>query len=187
MGRAIRVGLCALSLATTLALWLDGFAVVGERVEAPSLLSPLLLLAATAAALWVVTRFSGWDRIALAYVAAGLSLVAFDLGLRLVLPARFYYREHERFVRPLPGYRGLTHYLPNASFDGPISGDLAAMLGAPELAVRRRSLFHTDELGFRNEPGRSARPVDLLIVGDSFAVGSGTSQPATWVEQLGAE
>ncbi len=184
MSRAIRVGLCALSVATTLALWLDGIAVVVGREENPSFL--LLLLGANGALLLAVSRLPGWDRIVLAYVASGLSVVAVDLGCRFLLPSRFYYREHERFVRPLPGHRGLAHYRPNASFEGSTSGDLAAMLGAPDLAVPRTTVFRTDGLGFRNDPDRAAHPVDLLIVGDSFGVGTGTTQPATWVEQLGA-
>jgi hypothetical protein len=185
MPTAVRVGLCALSLVTTLGLWLDGIAVADDRMGDPSFL--LLLLVANGVLLLAAPRLPGWDRVVLAYVASGLSVVAVDLGCRLLLPSRFYYREHERFVRPLPGYPGLTHYLPNVSFEGPVSGDLAAMLGSAELAVPRVTVFRTDDLGFRNGPDRTAHPVDLLIVGDSFTVGVGTTQPATWVEQLRAD
>jgi SGNH hydrolase-like domain, acetyltransferase AlgX len=52
-------------------------------------------------------------------------------------------------------------------------GDLAAMAGDPSLQERRKIVFRTDEFGFRNRPG--ARPTDVLIVGDSFPAGAGTT------------
>src|SRR5918992_676555 len=56
---------------------------------------------------------------------------------------------------------------------------LAAVSGRADWREWRRIRFVTDEYGFRNEspsPGSEARPLDLIVLVDSFGVAAGTSQ-----------
>jgi hypothetical protein len=53
-------------------------------------------------------------------------------------------------------------------------GDLATIAGDPTLREPRRIRFVTDQAGFRNE--RIPPQIDLLVLGDSFGAGWGTTQ-----------
>ncbi len=53
-------------------------------------------------------------------------------------------------------------------------GDLATIAGDPALREPRRIRFVTDQAGFRNE--RIPPQIDLLVLGDSFGAGWGTTQ-----------
>jgi len=46
--------------------------------------------------------------------------------------------------------------------------------------VREFVDFATDELGFRNDPGEPKKEHDLIVLGDSFGVGSDTTQEKIW-------
>lgn len=65
---------------------------------------------------------------------------------------------------------------------GEAYGDLAALTGDPALREPRWIDFRTDEAGFRNERGQ--RPIDLLVLGDSFAAGVGTGQDKIFARGL---
>ena len=43
--------------------------------------------------------------------------------------------------------------------------------------------FVTDSAGFRNEKYPSGK-IDIIVVGDSFSLGTGTTQDSTWVSLL---
>jgi hypothetical protein len=48
----------------------------------------------------------------------------------------------------------------------------------------RNVRFTTDEHGFRNNTESTQQPVNALILGDSFGVGTGTTQEETWASLL---
>jgi hypothetical protein len=66
-------------------------------------------------------------------------------------------------------------FVPYYKWDDLSSGDLGNMAGVPQLRQKRHQVFTTDEYGFRNPVGISDRTCDVVIVGDSFAVGSKSS------------
>jgi hypothetical protein len=78
------------------------------------------------------------------------------------------------YTRKLPQLPIVGRWDSNVDFTGNGFGDLAAMAGDPGLRVSRRIVFQTDIAGFRNR--NAARPVEILILGDSFGAGMGTTQ-----------
>lgn len=112
-------------------------------------------------------------------------LVVSEVLLR-VLPADIrpqYYRPHELLVRSGEG-GVLANYQPNKrieSFRIP-HGDLAALSFVSTIVDPRVVDFQTDSLGFRNT--RDYAGQRFVIFGDSFAVGSSTSQEGTLGEVL---
>jgi hypothetical protein len=81
--------------------------------------------------------------------------------------------------QPLP----LLHrYASGVDYDGVTYGDLAAVSGRKDWREERRIRFVTDEYGFRNESrnmGVESRPLDVIVLGDSFGVAAATSQEQT--------
>lgn len=61
-------------------------------------------------------------------------------------------------------------------------GDVAALAGDPALGERRRIVFQTDAAGFRN--GDVKAPIDLVVLGDSFGAGWGTTQDRIFARLL---
>ena len=68
-------------------------------------------------------------------------------------------------------------------------GDLARLAERPDLGVPRTVAIHLDADGFRNTAEATAQgpPYDVLVLGDSFGFGDGTTQEATWPERLRRE
>jgi acetyltransferase AlgX (SGNH hydrolase-like protein) len=58
-------------------------------------------------------------------------------------------------------------------------GDAAAMGNLPHLRQYRREAFTTDPRGFRNVANTNDTAIQAILVGDSFAVGSGVADDAT--------
>ena len=112
------------------------------------------------------------------------TLCAADTILRLVAGPLVYYRAHSELVRQDSDRPGLTRYVPNARSDRSTFGDLAAMSGDPAHRVNRREVFETDNRGFRNSPSARQQPFDLIILGDSFGMGLGSTQEETWTSVL---
>jgi hypothetical protein len=116
-----------------------------------------------------------------------LSLLVVLAGLEITLRVAgesvpLYYREHERFARPEEVYQ--------AHVDEEIAqphGDLATLDPLfPRSAWEPRSVrFRTDGLGYRN--AADYQPGADVLVGDSFVVANGTSEPDTLAEVLRAE
>jgi hypothetical protein len=64
-------------------------------------------------------------------------------------------------------------------------GDLAAMGNLPRYREYRSETFTTDALGLRNPPGLlKYGPASAILVGDSFAAGSGSNDNQTLASQL---
>lgn len=143
-------------------------------------------------ALCVATVFERRDsplseRLLLGYSATLLTILIAELGLRVVLDERLFYRSHEKFFEMSPDFRGRYRYVPLVSSSRTIYGDLAAFSGAPTDRVYRQEDFSTDSRGFRNAVEESGEETNVVILGDSFAAGSDTTQGDTWAQILGAE
>ena len=85
---------------------------------------------------------------------------------------------------PRPEHSLLARYPRLAETAGIEIGDFAQLPVPTATAETRFVRFATDEFGFRNEPGAGRRPIDVLVLGDSNAVGPGTSQDLIWPAQL---
>jgi len=121
------------------------------------------------------------------HIALVLISVCFGVTLSdLVARPIFFYlidvRPSERYLhtwQPLP----LLHrYVSGVNYEGVTYGDLAAVAGRKDWREERQIKFVTDEYGFRNEPqgvGVEARPLDVIVLGDSFGVAASTSQGET--------
>ena len=113
---------------------------------------------------------------ALALVASTAAALALYAGVLRAsgLDQAIYYRFHERFATwdPRHGHRA---YLPGVSWQAlEPHGDLQ-VLTREEIAEPRRVLFHSDSEGFRNDADYAGEP--WVLIGDSFVVGVGCSQP----------
>jgi hypothetical protein len=114
------------------------------------------------------TRRHEWSSL---LVLAGLWLViavAEVGGQVLVPPARFCFRAWE-CVTSWSDDR--VPFRPLASWTGTAHGDLANLMGVPQLMGSRPQHFSTDEYGFRNPRGQLARRPRVVVAGDSFAAG----------------
>ncbi|MFQ5899670.1 MAG: SGNH/GDSL hydrolase family protein [Candidatus Methylomirabilia bacterium] len=127
-------------------------------------------------------RYSrGTARLGLLIVSCSFALTAVDLISRPLLTDALYYRPHEMFfINPWPDMPSLARYAKNVSYEGQASGDLAAISGMTEYRQTRNVIFRTDGFGFRNDPKARDRIIDVVILGDSFGAGNGTSQDKTW-------
>lgn len=75
----------------------------------------------------------------------------------------------------------------NASYANSLSyGDLASMGNMPEYRQYRQEIFSTDGFGFRRNSHLLAYPskYEVILVGDSMAVGTGVNDEATLAAQL---
>jgi len=170
-----------------------------RRHRSPAFLALLVCFVATWAALAVlsVPVAFGWVPAALVVWILGraeagsiwLVVVSLFIGVGLLeliarqLPAEIaVYRPEERLSLPRE-----KHYVPNANEPGFAvpHGDLVAMSGggAAKTAEPRNIRFKTDALGYRND--RNYGGEKLVLVGDSFVVGVGTSQDDMLSVQLG--
>jgi len=106
--------------------------------------------------------------------AVSLTLVAADIVLRPFLERRLNYTALNVYSHSHPPLPIVARWDENLDLVDELYGDLAAMHGDPSLREMRRIVFQTDEAGFRNTS--VPEYVDLLIIGDSFSAGWGTSQ-----------
>lgn len=105
--------------------------------------------------------------------AISLLVTTLDLILRPTFEDRLHYSPMNISPHVLPELPIVARWDPHQTYDSEGYGDLAAMAGDLSLQERRKIVFRTDEFGFRNRPG--ARPTDVLILGDSFPAGAGTT------------
>lgn len=177
-----RISLCAAAL-----LALGGLFVIGII----SLLVAFVILVLIAPVAWRYVR-SGKpvliENIMLLIVSVGSCGVFADLVSRNFYQERLYYRPHEMLIERWPYLPLVSRYKPNAQVIRQTFGDLAAMTTDPSLRQPRNIVFVTDPYGFRNKPSRSGKAAyDVLLIGDSFAVGTGTTQDHTWASLLESE
>jgi hypothetical protein len=78
----------------------------------------------------------------------------------------------------------LFRYNAGGASDRTIAGDLGSVTADARDDDPRRVVTTIDELGFRNAPATASAPIDLVLLGDSFAFGFGTTQDQTLAPRL---
>ena len=122
---------------------------------------------------------------ALRFLIPSLLLVSLlvDVTLRFVPPGMGYFRAWEAasLFATADG-----SFAPNFHYDNTHSyGDLANFGNLPRFRQYHREVFTTDEFGFRNSANASSGEMPAaIVVGDSYAVGSGVSDGDTLSAQL---
>lgn len=122
------------------------------------------------------------QEVAVVLVAIGFAVTLSELLARPILFNAFDFRPADRFIYRWPPLPQLQRYVARVDFEGLTFGDLAAASGHREWREERRIRFVTDAYGFRNDPsstGNGARPLDVIVLGDSFGVAASTSQENT--------
>ncbi len=157
-------------------LWISGL--LGHI---PTLL--LLVVAVVAAAAWeqegMRSRYAGPI---IMLLSLNFTAGAADFSLRLLLGANRYPNPHYALYEASPIYRNRLQYHPNSTVEIDSIGNLSA--AQPDLAVPRTIVFQTDPFGFRNGKDQHTKPVEILLLGDSYVVGNGTTQEKTWPSLL---
>lgn len=112
-------------------------------------------------------------RITLVLASAALTLTAADLALRLtsVVP--------DDLAESWPPMPRVIRYRPGLSYEGSRFNALSRMAGVKEWGEEKRVRIVTDSDGFRNEQADLSRPLDVIVLGDSFGAGA-VSQEYTW-------
>jgi hypothetical protein len=124
-------------------------------------------------------------KLALAVITSVIAILSADFMLRIFGNELLYYRPHEMFIERRPELPLVSRYKRGVEYSGETYGDLAAMIGDERLREKRPIVFKTDAFGFRNSPeARDRKAYDLIVLGDSFGVGNGTTQDLTWVALL---
>src|SRR5438132_5126668 len=127
------------------------------------------------------TGYSAWQlgRVIPALLVAVLLV---DIALRFVSidPLTFRaWEAMERYRPPGAAFEPNRRYYNSRSY-----GDLAAVGNLRELRQYRTEVFTTDALGFRNAAHVLDAEVGAILVGDSFAVGSGVRDEETLSSSL---
>lgn len=112
-----------------------------------------------------------------------LLITGFDLIFRAFFVERWhlYHAPHARSQHFWTQMPLVTRYVPNEVYEGVNYGDVSRHLFTH--APARPYRFVTDAYGFRNEVS-DPEQIDLLILGDSYGDGSGTSQDERLVNIL---
>jgi hypothetical protein len=124
------------------------------------------------------TQSKHFKRLALVILSIFLTVTVCDLVARPLMPYILEPRPTELFPRAWPPQPHVLRYVANVHFEGITFGDIAAMSPRKDLREGRRVTFITDNDGFRNDSSNWAtdRPLDLIVLGDSFCAASGTTQ-----------
>ena len=129
---------------------------------------------------------SQWSRVLentlLVVIAVCLTLTGLDLLLRPLIGHKLHFSPLNVHSRRLPQLPLLGRWNPTITLDFLAFGDLAAMAGDPSLREYRRIAFETDHAGFRNRPISAS--IDVVVLGDSFGAGAGTTQAETFSSLL---
>jgi SGNH hydrolase-like domain, acetyltransferase AlgX len=127
------------------------------------------------------TQSTRLKRLALVVLSIFLAVTVCDLVARPLMPYVLELRPTERFGRAWPPQPHLLRYVANVHFEGVTFGDIAALSPRKDLREERRVRFITDNDGFRNDSSNWAtdRPLDLIVLGDSFCAVGGTTQAQT--------
>lgn len=102
-----------------------------------------------------------------------LTVSLFDIAMR-PFTGYLHYQPFHAYTRRLPQLPIMGRWDPGVDVVSKGYGDLAAMSGDPTFREWREIQFQTDALGFRNNSIPDT--IDLLILGDSFGAGGGTTQ-----------
>jgi len=171
----LRLGLAVLALAATGTLYAEGVFKTGW-IEAALVIPIGLSLVAQGS----LARFL--PNVLIFITAISLTLTTLDLLLRPILGPRLHYTPTNFSPHRYPELPIVARWDADQSLDMESYGDLAAMAGDSALQERRRIVFRTDKFGFRNGP--QTEPADVLILGDSYSAGSGTTEDETFARLL---
>lgn len=166
----------AVVIVATLSLYAEG--VVKQGWIEPILLAPTILLFVRGTS--VIAQ-----NLLLSLASVCLSVSACDVALRPFMGEYLHYSPFNAYTRKLPELPVVGRWDPNINTVSKTYGDLAAMSGQADFREWRQITFQTDEAGFRNQ-SRSGR-IDLLILGDSFGAGGGTTQDKMFSSVLEAQ
>ena len=123
----------------------------------------------------VSPRSSGlFKNLLLSLMVVCLTVTTIDLVLRPLLERRLNYTPLNVYARKLPTLSIVGRWDPNLSLVDTLYGDLAALVGVESSREPRQIVFQTDDAGFRNS--RVPEQIELLVLGDSFGAGWGTTQ-----------
>lgn len=140
-----------------------------------------VVLAALAARPTWRRRATRWAALA---ATTCVGAVGADVALRVALSRSMYDRPLLNFSQKWPRDPALTRVLPDVKDVRTTRGDLTGMLGDLRAAEPRTVRFASDAHGFRNDH-LPDRPLDVVMLGDSFGMGEGTTQDDTWTAHLG--
>ncbi len=173
------------ALAPAIAVIFLGPLAVGVLPVRPLCLAGAAVLSAFS--LYVLPRTATFPRaagISLAAISVCLMITVLDLASHhLLTPFFFPARPPVTYWQPWPAMPLVHRFPPNVRWEGQTFGDLAAMTDNKNYREYRRLKFVTDRFGFRNgppAPGNPSPDLDLIVLGDSFGAGSGTTQEDTW-------
>jgi hypothetical protein len=162
-------------------LWACG--ALGEALSIEVTITLAVALSLLALAI-PAARLEATLKILLFISSTAVTICVADTTLRVFGGRIIYYRAHSELLRKDIRHPELSHYVPNARSERSSFGDLAAMSGDPPHRLYRPEVFETDARGFRNVITNQREPFDLLILGDSFGMGLGSSQEETWTTLL---
>lgn len=153
--------------------------VVTLAMLTPAAVLTLFAYGSSAAPVWT-------KKVALSIVSMCVMATLVDLIARPVF--LFLREDRPAIISPirLPEVPEIYRFRAASAYSGPLYGDLAAMAGREEWRETRDITFETDDHGFRNSirAGDDPRPLDIIMLGDSFGVGTGVSQEKTWFSLL---
>jgi hypothetical protein len=111
-----------------------------------------------------------------------MAVSGLDLGLRPLMSRRLDYTPLNVYAHKLPQLPIVGRWDPDLHLVDRLYGDLAAVLGKAAFREYREVAFLTDRAGFRNQaiPERA----DVIVLGDSFAAGWGTTQDKIFARLL---
>jgi len=126
-------------------------------------------------------------RIATVLLSTSFAITLADLLARPVLFRLLEDRPTVMFAHTVPQLPMIYRFASNVNFRGTTFGDLAAVSGQKAWRQPRTISFQTDGFGFRNASVPNEKPLDLIVLGDSYGVGDGTSQDKIWPSLLATE
>jgi hypothetical protein len=157
--------------------WIDLFSMPdGGIVARPKI---FLILMAPVLAYAVAPRVQLLRHVLILVTICCFAASSLDLLLRVPKP-----KNASEYLYPhwLPSLPIIWRFEPNLDIRSSAIGDLALRSDDPTVQDLQAMVFQTDAWGFRNNHGREG--IDLLVLGDSFGAGAGTTQDRTFATLL---
>jgi hypothetical protein len=146
----------------------------------------VVVLGAAACILQWSSRTSLANTILLSVCATCLTFALVDLAARPFLNRHLWVRANALFGHRWERMPLIQRYPANISYQGKLYGDLASGTGIPSDREWRQEVFRTDQSGFRVTGSRAIprTPIQLIVLGDSFAEGANTTEDETLAAHL---
>jgi lysophospholipase L1-like esterase len=148
-----------------------------EGALRPKLFWPLYAFAAAVVLYAFAFNSARAKKAVVVIVSCVLTVTAADLLLRLtsIVP--------DELVERWPRLPLVRRYIPDLNFESYRFDHLSRVAGVKEWREEKLVRVVTDSEGFRNERTDTSRPLDVIILGDSFG-GGAVSQEYTWSSLL---